>query len=198
MRLRLVALLAILGIGGSLSAAAYAGSPEAKDGFDVNEIRHSHYFTIYVEEGTDLNDLAVKLAVPPSIKAIIRDIPSSSGGFSFEDQMDILFLAVSEIMDIRLKKFHGEVKICKDAASLSRVATNLFGRSIQPRAFYVVGLDTLYVDADTVTLNVLGHELSHAVQTHYFVVAPPEKIQEVLAGFVEYQLRKYTHTLPNS
>ena len=99
-------------------------------------------------------------------------------------------------MDIRLKKFHSEVKICQDAASLSLVAANLFGRSIQSRAFYVVALDTLYVDAETVNLHVLGHELSHAVQAKYFVVPPPEKIQEILAGFVEYELRKATRSLP--
>jgi hypothetical protein len=37
---------------------------------------------------------------------------------------------------------------------------------------------------------VLGHEIAHAIMSHYFVVLPSEKIQEVLAGFVEYQLRK--------
>jgi len=36
----------------------------------------------------------------------------------------------------------------------------------------------------------LGHEIGHAVISNYFVVQPPIRIQEVLAGYVEYQLRK--------
>lgn len=32
--------------------------------------------------------------------------------------------------------------------------------------------------------------MGHALMSHYFVVQPSVKIQEVLAGYVEYQLRK--------
>ena len=39
-------------------------------------------------------------------------------------------------------------------------------------------------------LKVLGHEIGHAVISHYFVVLPSVKVQEVLAVYVEYQLRK--------
>lgn len=193
MRFRVWALLGVLWISGGFSSGVQAAS--GHDDFSPNQIVHSRYFTIYVEQDADLETLARKLTVPPSIKAVIKNRPSYSDSLRFEDQLDTLFLAVSEIMDIRLKKFHGEVKICKDNASLANVAVNLFGRPIQPRAFYVVALGILYVDAESVTLNVLGHELSHAIQSHYFVVPPPEKIQEVLAGFVEYELRKYTGTL---
>lgn len=195
MRLRVLVLLAILwGVG--VSSLSHAAIDVREEGYSANQIIHSRYFTIYIEEGADLEEVARKLAVPASIRAVIKNQPSFSNSLQFQDQLDTLFLAVSEIMDLRLKKFHSEIKICKDAASLSQVAMNLFGRPIQPRAFYVVALDTLYVDAESVTMNVLGHELSHAVQSHYFVVPPPEKIQEVLAGFVEYELRKYTGTLP--
>lgn len=197
MRLSSVVLLGILGIaGGFISPEACAGS-SVRDGFSASRVLHSQYFTIYVEEGGDLQSLAMKLAVPPSVKAIIKNPLPFSDASDFSYQLDTLFLAVSEIMEIHLKKFKGQIKICKNAESLSRVASNLFGSPIQPRAFYVVALDILYVDAESVTLNVLGHELSHAIQTHYFVVPTPEKIQEVLAGFVEYELRKYNRdTLP--
>ena len=72
----------------------------------------------------------------------------------------------------------------------------LFGQEVQPGGFYVSSIDTLYVDAEYVNIHILGHELSHAIQVHYFVVPPPAKIQEILAGYVEYQFRKYTNTLP--
>ncbi|MEI8176206.1 MAG: hypothetical protein WCG78_05005, partial [Candidatus Omnitrophota bacterium] len=88
------------------------------------------------------------------------------------------------------------IKVCRDADGLSAVAEKLFGKPIKTAGFYVFAADTLYVNADSISINILGHELSHAIQSHYFVVPPPVKIQEVLAGYVEFQLRKYADRLP--
>ena len=164
------------------------------DGFETGRIIESRYFTICIENGVNLEELTMKLSVPASIKAIIKEPVSDS--YNLPDQVDILFLAVSEIMDTRLKNFKGSLKICRNASRLSDVAERLFGQEIQAGGFYVAAIDTLYIDAENVTLNILGHELSHVLQTHYFIVPPPQTIQEVLAGYVEYQLRKCTHSLP--
>jgi len=166
------------------------------DGFRTARKIESRYFDIYVESGVDLQALAMKLSVPPSIKSIIREPVTFSDSYALPDQLDTLYLAVLEIMDINLKRFKCDIKICKDRTGLSNVAKRLFGQEIQTGGFYVVALDTLYIDAENVNINILGHELSHAVQTHYFIVPPPPKIQEILAGYVEFQLRKYTNTLP--
>ena len=177
----------------------FAGSGVAhavQDGFALEKQIKSRYFTIHIKNGVDTERLAMKVAVPPSIKAIIR---SSTAGFQADrlgDQFDLLYLAVYEILETRLKQFHSDAKVCENASCLSDVAKRLFGREIKSGGFYVVALDTLYVDSDNVTLNILGHELAHAVLTKYFVVPPSERIQEVLAGYVEYQLRKYAQTLP--
>ncbi len=177
------------------SKIAYASA--VRDGFQAAKIIKSHYFNIYVESGVDLENLTMMLSVPPSIKTIIRKPASFVDSYILPDQLDTLFLAVSEIMDIHLNEFNCNLKICRNTSQLSAVANTLFGMQIQkPGGFYVVAIDTLYIDAESVTINVLGHELSHAIQCHYFVVPPPEKLQEVLAGYVEYQLRKYTNTLP--
>ncbi|MFH1868806.1 MAG: hypothetical protein ABH843_07535 [Candidatus Omnitrophota bacterium] len=179
-----------------LSACAHdAIGAEVNDGFHAVKNISSRYFDISVENGVALQTLAMEISVPPSIKAIIKQPAPFSSSYTLQDQLDTLLLAVLEIMDIRLKNFRCKIKICKDSMSLSNVAETLFGRQIMAGGFYVVSLETLYVDAENVTINILGHELSHAVQTQYFVVPPPEKIQEVLAGYVEFQLRKYTNTL---
>ena len=180
-------IICVLFYGFSLAKGIY-------DGFEPAKRIESRYFSIDIESGVDLEKLAAKLSVPLSIKGIIREPLPDAVGLS--TQFDTLFLAASEIMDIRLKKFESKVKICRDALSLSDIAYNLFGQGVQAGGFYVVALDTLYVDAENIDIYILGHELSHAVQTHYFIVPPPEKIQEVLASYVEYELRKYTRSLP--
>ena len=166
------------------------------DGLSFNKQIKSRYFSIYVKDGVDMDRLAMRVAVPASIKASIR---SSTAGFQadrLEDQFDLLYLAVYEILEVHLKQFQSSVKVCDNATCLSDVAERLFGQEIKSGGFYVVALDALYVDSDNVTLNILGHELAHAVLSKYFVVPPSERIQEVLAGYVEYQLRNYTRTLP--
>lgn len=166
------------------------------DGFNPARKIESRYFTIFLEEGVDLDELAGKIYVPPTIKSVITKEPVSSYGYNLSDQLNLLFLAISEIMDLRVKKFKCTVKICKDAANLELITKRLFGKEIKVPGFYVSEINTLYIDADNINIHVLGHELSHAIQAHYFVVPPPAKIQEVLAGFVEFQLRKYTNSLP--
>ncbi len=42
----------------------------------------------------------------------------------------------------------------------------------------------------TIILILLGHEMGHVIISHYFVVPPSYRIQEVLTGYVEFQLRK--------
>jgi len=58
------------------------------------------------------------------------------------------------------------------------------------RSFYVFDSNTIFISYQDLTLGMLGHEIAHAVISGYFVVPPPDKVQEVLAGYVEYSLRK--------
>ena len=165
-----------------------------KDGFISSKTIKSEYFKVYIEHGVDEERLAMKISVPSSIRAIVRK--SAPRTLDLPAQFDVLYLAVSEIMDIHLHNFECTIKVCKDSKSLSDVADSLFGQEMSVGGFYVTAINTLYVDAENVNIHILGHELSHAIQTQYFVVPPPTTIQEVLAGYVEYQLRKYTNTLP--
>ncbi len=170
---------------------------EVQDGFNTARKMQSKYFTIYVESGVDLQNVTMAISVPPSIKAIIRKPTSEFKEFNITNQFDLLFLAISEIMDIRLKTFDCKIKICRDFSSMSSIISKLYGQKMPKTAgVYVAGMNTMYVDGEKVDINVIAHEMSHAIQCRYFVVPPSERIQEVLSGFVEYQIRKYSNTLP--
>ncbi|MBP6993606.1 MAG: hypothetical protein KBC90_18980 [Spirochaetes bacterium] len=165
------------------------------DGFHLAKTMKSRYFTIQSEEGANLDRLEAAVTVPPVLRAIIRTGIQEVDGKGFPSQADLTFLAVSEILGMRIKSFQSSIKIAKDGDGLERVAQRLFGRRIRTGGFYVVALDSLYMDAQNASLYIFGHELAHAVIVKYFVVPPPEKIQEVLAGFVEYEMRKRMKTL---
>ena len=166
------------------SAAAF------DDAFQSAHQLKSRYYTIYLKEGVDADRLAMKISVPSGIQSILHAPIDGYRPYQLEDQVDLLYLVVAELLDTQLKQFESSIKICEDAECLSSISQNLFGREIQSGGFYVVALDSLYIDSENVTLYILGHEMAHALLSHYFAVPPPERIQEVLAGYVEYELRK--------
>ena len=55
-------------------------------------------------------------------------------------------------------------------------------------AFYSPKTKTVYFSLKDLYLKVFAHELAHAVIDHYFEKAPPTKIHEMLAQYVENQL----------
>jgi len=164
-----------------------------RDGYTGSKKIRSKFFTVYAESDGALRSFEYNIDVPSSIRAIIHEPTVLYETGDVGGELDILYLAVSEILDINLRKYSCNVKVCQDAQSLAAVSKKLFGRVIDVPAFYVLDNNTIYVNGDDVSINVFGHELSHAIQNEYFVVPPPEKIQEVLAGYVEFQLRKYSH-----
>ena len=179
----------------SLSAPLFAA--DVNDGFEVGRQTKSRYFNIFIQPGTDIDQLTLYLSVPPGIRAMISASVSDFDTFNLPNQLDLLYLAVSETLDVRLKKFECNIKICKDSPSLTAITERLYGTAVEKAGgFYVPEADTIYLDAQSVSINVLAHELSHAIQSKYFVIPPPTKVQEVLAGFVEFQFRKQTGTLP--
>ena len=60
----------------------------------------------------------------------------------------------------------------------------------ETQAFYQEDNRSIYISAEYFTREVLGHEIGHAIMSGYFVVQPSLKIQEVLCGYIAYQLKK--------
>ena len=160
-------------------------------------IAESRYFSIYAPKNFDLYSL---------LKNIEFEYLIHLNGLSLENPadslhvltktLDALYLEVSDILDIHVYSFHGNIKFLPNQSSVASVFKDYFDRSFKERSFYLHQRSTIYVSLEDITLGMLGHEISHAIISHYFVVPPPAKTQEVLAGYVEYSLRKSTGTLP--
>ena len=156
------------------------------DGFGAaKKVQGQHFIVMYAPQ-VDLSALAMSLDFRPS------DMIASGGGSSgsLPDMLDALYAKVCDILDMQVYSYQGTIKVCRDAQQLESVYRAIFGRDMTLSSFYVNELNTIYIDQQHFTQWVLGHEMSHAVQCHYFVVPPPVKVSEVLAGYVEYQLRK--------
>jgi len=104
--------------------------------------------------------------------------------------IDALFLEVSDILDIHLYSFKGNLKIFYDFQSLEEEFYKFYKVNLKTPSFYVYETNTIYISLDNLRVGILGHEIAHAIINNYFIVPPPTKIQEVLAGYVEYTLGK--------
>ncbi len=156
------------------------------DGFGSAKKVVGKHFTVFYASSIEPASLAMKLDVR------MQDVLQTDevAGGSLTGMLDALFSRVCDILDMHLYSYEGTVKICANADQLSSIFERMFGRKTTAPSFYVSELNTIYVDQENFTKWVVGHEMGHAIMSHYFVVPPPEKVSEVLSGYVEYQLRK--------
>jgi hypothetical protein len=164
-----------------------------EDGFGSAGLVKSEHFSVYYSPTVDASSLVRQLNISPSDELLAGKSIRRRGSAEeeFADMVDILFMRACDILDMNLYSFQGEIKICRDTSQLEQVYNNLFDKDLKGRySFYVYSLNTIYISAENFKREVLGHEIAHAVISHYFVVLPSVKVQEVLATYVEYQLRK--------
>jgi hypothetical protein len=163
------------------------------DGFGAARKIQSSHFAVYYSPQIDAASLAQQLNIRPADEILVGK--TSTRGNSSPEQLaamlDTLFMRVCDILDMQLYSFQGNIKICQDYNQLNQIYRNIFDHDLGNRkSFYINDLNTVYISAESFQREILGHEIAHAIISHYFVVLPSVKIQEVLAGYVEYQLRK--------
>ncbi len=152
-------------------------------------VAESTYFSVYAEKGIDAYSILSKLSF---------DYLARGGGSNGETgvrqeivrSIDGLYAEVSDILDIHIYSYHGKVVFVADQPALQSLAKTKFGVDFPERSLYWHEQNTIYVSLADANPGMFGHEVAHAIISHYFIVPPPVTIQEVLSGYVEYQLRK--------
>jgi len=134
------------------------------------------------------------------LKTFNKKVGSSKYGFRFgrgssgslEDsahkQVDELIGRVQEILDMRPKGLHFTIEILPTPKEIQAVYLKQYGRKVDFIAFYSPRSETVYFAANRLQRTVIAHEIAHAVIDRYFDKAPPVKIHELLAQYVEKQL----------
>ena len=191
--MRIRALVLMLGVvlmlvGGS---PAFARMPD--DGFVAARKVEARYFSIQLAPGVEEMDLVQRLGIGPEHKILAGQSVGSPqfSSHSLADLIDALFLWSCNVLDMQLYSYRGNVKVVRDEAALADIYQKIYGTEHKgEKAFYIYEANTVYVAAPNFTKEIVGHEVAHTIISNYFVVQPPGKVQEVLAGYIEYQLRK--------
>ena len=104
--------------------------------------------------------------------------------------LDEIYLEVSDILDIHMYSYRIKLQVLPNKAYVSEVLQEHYSKKIDMPSFYFYEKNTIYISADQINAGILAHEVAHAIVSHYFVVPPPAKVQEVLCGYVEYSLNR--------
>ncbi len=134
------------------------------------------------------------------LRTFNKKVGSSRYGFGFgrkssglpeetaEQQMNQLIGRVQEILDMRPAGLQFTIKILATPAQVQQAHFKEYKRKVDFIAFYSPRSETVYVAASKLERAVIAHEIAHAVIDRYFDKAPPVKIHELLAQYVEKQL----------
>jgi hypothetical protein len=100
-------------------------------------------------------------------------------------RLDDYAVRVQSILDMHPPGFRYHVRLLAD----KREVNNQYQTEYQSKpgfiAYFSPKSDTIYLSLNDLEKTVLVHELAHAVIHHYFNKAPPVKIHELLAQYVE-------------
>jgi len=182
--MRLLKLILIVVCAGLFFSSAYA----ADDGFGASNKIESQHFIVFYAPQLDPYSLLEKLNI--SVSDSVLSDGSNVVGNGLAIALDTLYSLVMKALDMNLYNLQSNLKICSDQEHLNRVYESIFNRKLKTSSFYINEYNTIYISADNFTKEILGHEIAHMIVSHYFVVQPPQKVAEILSGYVEYQLRK--------
>ncbi|MFA5271909.1 MAG: hypothetical protein WC412_06195 [Candidatus Omnitrophota bacterium] len=179
--------IALLGVSFLLifNAICYAEAVETK------------YFTISFCSGCSVAEFAKKINAESTIRFETYTDSKSDIKSIIKTDVDALYLEVGDVLDMHLNSYHGRINVLPDNINVSEIA---FGNAqiienLLP-SIYVPSQNTIHVSLKDLSVGMLSHEMAHALISNYFVVAPPPKVQEILAGYVEYSVRKRLGSLP--
>ena len=173
----LISILIFLILSFSLSQDSFALELESK------------YFNTTINEGVSSQKLLKELLELRYFLDLDAPHSSSSPDVTkmINSTLDTLYLAVSNILGIHIYNFKVNLVILPDKEGLSKILVEN-GVDIESHSYYYYQKNTIYVSFADLRLGVLAHEVSRAIISHYFVVPPPENIQEILSGYIEYSI----------
>jgi len=117
--------------------------------------------------------------------------PGTRRALTIEDELsnkiDLIYGRVREILEMYPPRRDFRIVLLQSEADVQKEYEQIYGKKVTYIAFFSPKKACVYFAVDKVSLQVFAHELSHVVINNYFKNAPPEKIHEVLAQYVEKQ-----------
>lgn len=106
-----------------------------------------------------------------------------------EDEVRAKLDAIMEKVEVTLDMFppdlHITLVLLPSADDVSEAYQRNYGKKVNHIAYYSLSADTIYISVEDARLEVIAHEMGHAIVDHYFTERPPYTIHELMAQFAE-------------
>jgi len=174
-----------------IAFACAAALPAVAQETGSSPVCEGQYFVCYADQGLDAYQILSKLDFNSvSLGDAVKKNNGTDIASVLSKTLDGLYQEVSDILDIHIYSFKGTIQFVADQPTLARLMKKRFNLDFAERSIYYHEKNVIFVSVKDMTVGILGHEMGHAIISHFFIVPPPPKIQEVLCGYVEYSLRK--------
>ena len=100
-------------------------------------------------------------------------------------KLDTIMEKAEVVLDMFPKNLKIQVVLLATADDVSQVFARKYKKRAQHIAFYSLSEDTIYISVEDSRLEVIAHEIGHAIVDHYFSERPPYNIHELMAQFAE-------------
>lgn len=147
----------------------------------------TRYTTISYDKDEIFRQFNKKLTLG-SLSYLMRHKVNITTEDEVKNKIDIIIEKVEAILDMFPEDFKIKIVLLPSTQEVQKVYKVTAKRDSDLIAFYTPKGKTVYLAVSDIRIGVLAHELGHAIMDAYFVVAPPSKIHEVLAQFVETHL----------
>jgi len=145
----------------------------------------SRYVTLQCNSRDLLRDFNDNIDLGRKLGHLIRN----SNIVTVEDEvlakLDAIMEKAEVVLDMFPKNLHISVVLLGTADDVSQVFARKYGKRAQHIAYYSLSEDTIYISVEDAKLEVIAHEIGHAIVDHYFTDRPPYTIHELMAQFVE-------------
>lgn len=103
-------------------------------------------------------------------------------------KLDAVVEKAETVLEMFPDKLHIRVVLLATSADVAAVFREKYNKNANHIAFYSLSEDTIYISVDDSKLEVLAHEIGHAIVDHYFDVRAPYNVHELMAQFVEKRI----------
>ncbi|EKD35230.1 MAG: hypothetical protein ACD_75C01987G0003 [uncultured bacterium] len=145
----------------------------------------SRYITLIYASQQQLDDLNDRLELTRKLDQFVR----KKNILTVEDEVlakiDTILEKAETVLDMFPDNLHIRVVLLDSADDVARIFKEKYGKDANHIAYYSLSEDTIYISVDNARLEVLAHEMGHAIVDHYFDVRPPYNIHELMAQFTE-------------
>lgn len=143
-----------------------------------------HYASVAYETDEMLEDFNDRLFM-----GRLRHLLRSKRALTIEDEVrnkiDLISVKVEQVLEMFPPNFNYSVQLCKDMDKIREMFLLLHKRNWKRPGFYSPVNNTVYLSVKNTNIQVVAHEVGHAVVENYFKVRPPVKIHELLAQYAE-------------